>query len=80
MVLRDRRDPVTGRVPANVDLGNLRAGDQVSVVIDDWLRPTDWDITIISVDPVLLIRPDEVWITGIHQNVRCRVLVRATLP
>jgi hypothetical protein len=71
------RDPKTGTVGAEVDLGSLKPGDQVCVVMDGWQPTLTWDITIISVDPVLLFKPRERWITGICQNMRCRVLVRA---
>lgn len=74
------RDPVTGQVSQDLDLSELRAGDRITVVIDDMSQPNLWDITIISVDPVLLFKPREVWITGIYREVRCRVLVRANLP
>ncbi|HCT80835.1 MAG TPA: hypothetical protein DGG94_13005 [Micromonosporaceae bacterium] len=70
------RDPVTGQISRPTDFSTLKSGDRITVTIDGWQRPIAWEITIISVDPMCLHRQHEVWITGIANNMRCRVLVR----
>lgn len=70
------REPRTGIARSGVDLDQLRSGDVVAVHVDDVQPPALWHIKVISIDPMLLHRPCERWITGLYLDIRCRVLVR----
>lgn len=70
------REPRTGRIAADVDLEQLKSDDTVAVHVDDVQSAAPWHIKIIAIDPMLLHRPRELWITGLYLNIRCRVLVR----